>query len=191
MRRTILGLLLLGLAAAAPTAPATAETAPQASTDFEGDWLIDGQAPMKLRYSAARGMIRVDVSNPGGRAIVLGNITTGEVLNWSPDLPAIAMRMHTAPLRVRDASRTGETKTIAGERCTVWQGEGATVCFTGDGIWIEGERAGTKALIHNLERKAQPAGLFTPPAGMTIMDMPANMGQSMGLGLPGGGFGPL
>lgn len=183
MRQTILRFFLFGLAAAVlPAFPALAETAPQPSADFEGNWDIEGGGPVKLHYSAALNIMRMEMSGPEGQAIMLKNFETGEAFNWSPDDPSLVMRMQGERGIDRTADPTGETKTIEGEKCAVWRAPEGDVCFTPDGIWLETRGPGNNSTVTSLKRMPQDQTLFKPPAGAQIMDMPQGMGPPGGTG---------
>lgn len=189
MRWTTPALLLFCLAAI--ITPATAGTAPQATTDFEADWDVEGGGPIRLHYSASLHTMRMEISGPAGRAIMLKNLETGEAFNWSPDDPNFVMRMHGERGIDRTAEKTSETKTVGGEDCTVWRAPEGDACFTPDGIWVETRGPDNNSTVRNLKRTSQPETLFKPPASAQIMDMPANMGPPGGMnGRPPGSIAP-
>lgn len=175
--------LMLGAVLAA--SPLGAET-PYPKIDFKGDWaLSDGagtEVRAEMRYSAALMKMRIDMEQQGMGMTSVRQMPGGDMVMWSTQMPGMAMRLPTMHDEDLHAEPTGMTKTVGGEACTIWKMKTAEACLTDENIPLEVIGEGHVSTLTNVERAVQDPALFEIPAGLAIMDMPAN--------LPGGGMSP-
>ncbi|ESR22741.1 hypothetical protein [Lutibaculum baratangense] len=183
-------LLLAGCFAAAISlaAPAMAEP-PLPQTDFSGTWVVrDGsgdEMKVAMRYSAADGAMRVEISPAGMQISAIRDMQSGDIVMWTSQMPGMGMRVKTpADVESRvNATATGETETVRGETCEIWQVDEGRACLGEGNVPLRVEVDGTTAELHDLKREPQEAAHFSPPAGLTVMDMPAAAAMQ-GLPLP-------
>jgi hypothetical protein len=133
-------------------------------------------------FSAATQKIRLDQASQKGYAVidratktVLVVVTGRQQYASMPFDDEMASgfilndRMHFA--------RAG-SDTVAGLHCTTWSVQSAraagSVCVTDDGVLLRGKGTSTQGTVSGLEAvavsyEAQPAALFAPPAGYTLI----------------------
>jgi hypothetical protein len=191
MIRYTFAAVIAGLLAAVPVVHAG--ELPYPTVDFQADWVVRGPdsevMDATMHYRASGKQMRLKMQQQGMAMSSIQNMETGEVIVWSDQMPGMAMRIRS---ETDDPDilpqRTGETKTVNGEACTVWTADRVQVCLTDENIPLETTGEGFSATLRNLDRSTQDAGLFAPPAELRVMDMPTGMpgAENMmpGMGLP-------
>lgn len=194
LKKLFFVLLILPSAAFAATAP---RLIPNRDVDITYSMnpsvLHQGGAPVglalrqRLRYSAALHMLRVDPPTPGMHVTI--DYLTGR-MSMIRDAQRSVLEM-AAPPGVKSGpgglpalagvagtvwSQAGHA-TVAGLACTDWQGKAAngtpiTLCQTGDGVMLRLDVSGKEVLqATKVVFAPQPAALFTPPHGYTVMTL--------------------
>ena len=115
----------------------------------------------------------------GQQMTMIRSMRDGVVTMWSSMQPGMAMRVDTDRSMRLEGERTGRRDTVNGEACEIWIASNGEVCVTDDGIPIRSSGKGTTATMVDLQRTAQDAGLFEPPAGMQVMTLPQIPGGAM------------
>lgn len=162
----------------------------------------EGVPPMQMSHGAASGLMRVDMTEMGGYAII-------DRKRKMSTMVMVPMRMFmeiSAAADPKGQSQIGPgsmpednatftrkgTDTVAGESCVVWDvaspaGDGVA-CVTADGAMLRYRtKAGEGLEATKVAYGTLPADRFTVPAGFQKMDMPAMGGGGAGMGAPGMG----
>ncbi|WP_022728797.1 hypothetical protein [Fodinicurvata sediminis] len=165
----------------ATPAAVAAETMPLPETDFEGEWADPGadSSGMKVRYSSDLETMRVEGQSEGASGGMLRNMRNGEMTIWSDQMGEQALQGQIDDMGLMEGENTGETKTVNGETCTIWEVQGSQTCLTDDHIPMEVEHQQGHAVLRNLQRTAQDDSYFSPPEGLEIVPMPDAMKKMM------------
>jgi len=193
-RRTLARSVLLGLAGlVGVVCAAAAETVPLPQVPFSATARISDMAKPARVYHRD-GTLRIEASGPQGPMVMLIDLKTREgTLLAAMGAMKVAMPLPagTGPLNNAAGLPTGDkvgTDKVAGEACTLWQwrdpgsGESGRSCITGDGIPLRTTvRNGSEIVLSDVQRTAQPEGLFVVPEGYQRITIP----QGNLPGLPG------
>ncbi|MEJ8571352.1 hypothetical protein [Microbaculum marinum] len=167
------------------SSPALAEV-PYPTVDFQGEWVLSDDngniAHAEMHYSADQKKMRIKMQQQGMEMSSVRDMTSGEMLMWSNQMPGMAMRLPTPAGDEFDAEPTDEVKTIGSETCTIWKMKEVEACLTEENIPVQTSGMGFGASLENIERITQDAGLFSVPEGVTIRDMPMTMPGAAGIG---------
>jgi hypothetical protein len=168
LRARIAPLALLALMAAAPTAPVMRPT-----RDVKIVYAIQppnaaAPIPQFQYWNVGQQKLRIDLPTNG--AVTLIDLRTNQVQLLRVDTHTItalpsAPPTNSAPATNHDLTK-GATQTIAGLSCTEWTAkDGATVCFTADGVLLRAMAHGTiLSQAISVDYAPQPTALFIPPA---------------------------
>ncbi|MEM8877969.1 MAG: hypothetical protein AAGD23_08850 [Pseudomonadota bacterium] len=177
MSRLCSAVIFVALTALPPVA--MAEQLPLPQTDFSAQWELQGapeiDGPSRLTYSATLGKMRIDMQSEGQQMTMVRDLNGGESTMWSSMMPGMAMQMNTGADAIPNGQSTGQSDTVGGEACTVWQVEGSDICITADGIPVRSVGDGVTATMTSIDRSSQDAALFEPPAGVQVMPLPQGM----------------
>jgi hypothetical protein len=167
-RATIASILSLPLML--PTAILASEPLPMATVDYAVTYALTGstRGGMTYRHAAARGQVLMQMTLDGQAATILLDPKTGAARMWGAGMPGMVARFDAAPSDKPRGTRTSDTATHAGERCTIWRVDKSRVCLAADGVPIAFEAEGSRATATRVERTVQPAQLFTPPPGQEM-----------------------
>ncbi len=154
----------------------------------------EGVPQMQMSHGAASGLMRIDMTEMGGFAIIdrkrkLSTMVMERMRIFmevsAADDPKGQSAIGPAGMPEDNATFTRKgTETVAGESCVVWDvasplGEGMA-CVTADGAMLRYRTKGGDGLeAVKVSYAALPADRFTVPAGFQKMDMPT-MGGGAG-----------
>src|SRR5699024_10620789 len=162
---------------------ALADGLPRPTTDCQGDW-VSPEHPDSTRpthYSADRkSMLNTQQGKDEKKKGRIHDLETGQRIAWNERMPGETLSMNGKSKAVAVVDPTGQTKTVNGEKCTVWTMEDSSVCLSKDNIVLQGSSQLGIGSIQRLKRVAQDESLFSVPDGLKIISMPATMQEVMG-----------
>lgn len=162
---------------------ALADELPRPATDYQGEW-VSPESPdstMIIHYSAdKKTMLITQKGKDEKKNGMLHDLKTGQIIVWNERMPGQALSMNNKSKAVAVVDPTGQTKTVNGEKCTIWTMEDSSVCLSKDNIVLQGSSQLGIGSIQRLKRVSQDESLFSVPDGLKIISMPAAMQEVMG-----------
>lgn len=170
--------LFAALALALLAAPALAQNQPPrlfGYRDFELEWKVEPlQLVLSARFLAARGVMRFEVLDGQGRAVVR-NFVTGEALYILGHGQGGVYTFKAPPMGRFEPGDAGATETIGGESCRPFSAGPVTMCLSDDGIPLKLTYPQGTLTASRLIRQPQHPALFEPPPGTKAQPLPSSI----------------